>query len=274
MPTDGTDIQKKIIYYFASNPGLKLEQIKKFAINLGISTDIFEAEVYNLLASYINDIGKHNNIPDSEFDPEELALGIKIEMEHTDNPAIALSITKDHLSEFEKYNTMLVDMENQAKKVSKNQPFKDAVRGAQKVQEVSATVATTDLLDHLIGDIHGYYRNGLFFEHDDGVASIDGQDLLNYLLEQLVDDFEVGKSKTKIFMNPKSIQEYMEGSGYRAIDYTIADAIDDFKDDPIGMLQGMKAAFGSHVNPFDYAKEEEYFEPEEYEEEENTEELE
>lgn len=52
-------------------------------------------------------IGKHSNIPDSAFDPKELALGIKTELEHTDDVNIAKGIAKDHLMEFKDYYTRL-----------------------------------------------------------------------------------------------------------------------------------------------------------------------
>lgn len=54
---------------------------------------------------------KYNETPDSEFDKDELALGIKTEMEHTDNKEEATSIAKDHLQEDEKYYTKLKKME-------------------------------------------------------------------------------------------------------------------------------------------------------------------
>jgi len=60
-------------------------------------------------------IGKHNHVPDSEFDPAELALGIKIELEHTDNLVYATAIAKDHLSEIRDYYTRLIKMEKEAK---------------------------------------------------------------------------------------------------------------------------------------------------------------
>jgi hypothetical protein len=41
--------------------------------------------------------------PDSNYDPEQLAAGIKEEMEHTDNPEIAAKIAKDHLDEDRDY---------------------------------------------------------------------------------------------------------------------------------------------------------------------------
>jgi hypothetical protein len=52
-------------------------------------------------------IGKHNNIPDWDFNQRELALGIRIEMEHTDDRAVAKKIVKDHLVEFANYYSRL-----------------------------------------------------------------------------------------------------------------------------------------------------------------------
>lgn len=65
----------------------------------------------------ISIVGKHNDIPDSEFDSKELEAGIKVEMEHTDDPEIAKKIAKDHLSEpgLSDYYTRLIAMEKQAK---------------------------------------------------------------------------------------------------------------------------------------------------------------
>lgn len=49
--------------------------------------------------------------PDSDYDPEQLKAGIKVEMEHTDNKEIAKFITKDHLEEMSQYYTHLIEME-------------------------------------------------------------------------------------------------------------------------------------------------------------------
>jgi len=47
----------------------------------------------------------------AEFDPEQIAMGIKVEMEHTDDPKIALEIAMDHLTEIPDYYTHLDKME-------------------------------------------------------------------------------------------------------------------------------------------------------------------
>jgi len=52
---------------------------------------------------------------DSEFDPEQIAMGVKIEMEHTNDKAVAKEIAKDHLAEFPDYYTHLEKMESEMK---------------------------------------------------------------------------------------------------------------------------------------------------------------
>ena len=61
-------------------------------------------------------IGKHNDVPDSEFNPNELVMGISSEMEHTNSPLLAKCIAKDHLSEIPDYYTRLKKMEKEGKK--------------------------------------------------------------------------------------------------------------------------------------------------------------
>jgi hypothetical protein len=59
--------------------------------------------------------GKGDNRPDSDFDPEQLKAGIKVELEHTTDKAKAKEIVKDHLTEsaeyYKKLKVMEADME-------------------------------------------------------------------------------------------------------------------------------------------------------------------
>ena len=50
-----------------------------------------------------------------DFNPEQLEMGIKVEMEHTDDPAKAKEIAMDHLVEDPEYYTHLQKMENESK---------------------------------------------------------------------------------------------------------------------------------------------------------------
>ncbi|MCK5018529.1 MAG: hypothetical protein KAS32_15825 [Candidatus Peribacteraceae bacterium] len=90
-------------------------QVHELANKFGINPHDFEGHVYMILHSYIkNEVGKHNDILDDQFDPEELKMGIKVEAEHTDSPNIAKHIAKDHLFEIADYYTRLDKMESEA----------------------------------------------------------------------------------------------------------------------------------------------------------------
>jgi hypothetical protein len=58
--------------------------------------------------------------PDTDFDPDDVLEGIKVEMEHTNDPSIAYEITKDHLTENKNYYKHLKKME---RKMEKSHPF-------------------------------------------------------------------------------------------------------------------------------------------------------
>lgn len=51
-----------------------------------------------------------------KFDPKQLAKGIKVEMEHTNDKSLAREIAKDHLVEDPKYYDHLLEMEKKVKK--------------------------------------------------------------------------------------------------------------------------------------------------------------
>jgi len=54
--------------------------------------------------------------PDSEFDPDQLEKGIKVELEHTGNIGVAKEVSKDHLCENKRYYDYLEEMEEKAEK--------------------------------------------------------------------------------------------------------------------------------------------------------------
>lgn len=55
--------------------------------------------------------GKADGKPDSAFDPKWLKIGIKVEMEHTDDRSVASEIAKDHLTEDTMYYQKLRKIE-------------------------------------------------------------------------------------------------------------------------------------------------------------------
>lgn len=56
--------------------------------------------------------GHHIN----EYDKKQIEMGIKVELEHTRDPKVALQIALDHLEEYPDYYTRLKRMEDAAEK--------------------------------------------------------------------------------------------------------------------------------------------------------------
>ena len=74
--------------------------------------NIIDHYLQNLSENPMPAVGKHRHRPDSNYDPDELRMGIEIEKEHTDDENIAKEIAKDHLEECPDYYTRLERMES------------------------------------------------------------------------------------------------------------------------------------------------------------------
>jgi len=109
---DKKALRLKIIDFFTNNPKPSDSNIHAFANKEGIEPDQFEEHVYSILGSFLGS-GKSKTFKGS-YDPEQIKIGIKVEMEHTDCPIIAERIAKDHLAEFPDYYTRLQKMEKEA----------------------------------------------------------------------------------------------------------------------------------------------------------------
>ena len=60
--------------------------------------------------------GLADGVPCRLFNKGQLAKGVQVELEHTNNPRVAKEIAKDHLIEFPNYYKALEKMENQLRK--------------------------------------------------------------------------------------------------------------------------------------------------------------
>ena len=70
-------------------------------------------------AQSVIDKFKHAKDPDEDFDAEQLAAGIKVEMEHMNDKWVAMAVAKAHLFEFPPpadYYKALAEMETKLKK--------------------------------------------------------------------------------------------------------------------------------------------------------------
>ena len=110
------DLTNKIIDFFIKNPYPKDDIVHDLAEELGIDPDDFEGKIYAILSSFLS-FGRFNEKgkKESDFDSEQIRMGIEIEYEHTKNPIISKRIALDHLAEFPDYYTRLKKMEDEAK---------------------------------------------------------------------------------------------------------------------------------------------------------------
>lgn len=106
------DIHNKIIKWFMENPNPEDKKVHLFADSIGIEPDKLEGHIYMILSSILNE-GKSKDFK-GKYDPEQIKMGVKVEVEHTPNSLIAEKISKDHLSEIPDYYTRLSKMEKAA----------------------------------------------------------------------------------------------------------------------------------------------------------------
>jgi len=113
----------KIRQFVKSNPHLSDDEFHAFSERLGVNPHFAEAEVYSMAhelskkaAADMIPGGKADKKSSSDFSPKQMAMGQKVEMEHTNDPAKAREIARDHLEEFGDYYTRLDKMESEAEK--------------------------------------------------------------------------------------------------------------------------------------------------------------
>jgi hypothetical protein len=110
------ELEKELIAFFTKNPSANDEQVHAFAEEKNMDPHEFEEQIYHLLGKLLNNIGKHKSVTADKFDPEQIKMGMEVEKEHTDDPALTVEIAKDHLTEIPDYYTRLKKMEDEAKK--------------------------------------------------------------------------------------------------------------------------------------------------------------
>lgn len=99
-------------------------EVHAIAEKAGISPHDLESYIYSLASAHVSEKdaaewkdkipgGKADKKKPSDFDPETIAKGIKVELEHTDDPELAKEIVLDHLTEFEDYYEALDKMEKE-----------------------------------------------------------------------------------------------------------------------------------------------------------------
>lgn len=146
--------------------------------------------------------GRAADQPDSDFDPKQLAQGIKVEMEHTKNKALAKEIAKDHLAEIPDYYTKLIEME------------KKATKRPEIIESLKRVVKREHWADHdmeypyLLGDTW-VFNIDRFRRHDHGGGD-DGDGWLPH--HEIEKDFREGKTKHRLQLD--LVNKMLEDAGY------------------------------------------------------------
>ena len=118
-----TDEQKKKVHSLIlkhQGKAVPDKLVHDLADELGVETDELESYIYGLASKYlmfedakVNPGGRaeERGVTEADFDKATLEKGIKVELEHTKNRALALRIVLDHLAEFPGYYDALAKME-------------------------------------------------------------------------------------------------------------------------------------------------------------------
>ena len=109
-------LEDQVIEFLVDNPSPPDSDVHAFAEEIGVETEEVEAAIYALAGRYVAFLGQgraqDEGITVEDVDPDELAAGIKVEMEHTDDEDLAEKIALDHLAEAPTtYYTALKQME-------------------------------------------------------------------------------------------------------------------------------------------------------------------
>jgi DNA-binding PadR family transcriptional regulator len=128
--------------------------------------------------------------PVSNYDREELKLGIKTELEHTDDAIIASKIAKDHLDEDPKYYSKLVEMERGMKKSNPEYFLGNPIKLFNKSIrfEVDARTLERSILPYLL--LSEIKKNS-----PNGILALRLKDSVIERLERVFPSEEIGESK-------------------------------------------------------------------------------
>lgn len=111
LPVD----RKKVEEFLRTHKNLEDSDFHAFAERQGYNTHAAEEVAYQIaqqkLSADLIPGGKAEGMKDSDFSSKQIAMGAKIEKEHTPDPAKAHEIARDHLEEFPNYYSALKEME-------------------------------------------------------------------------------------------------------------------------------------------------------------------
>jgi len=108
-------LREDVIFFLKMNQNPDDADLHEWAEENSYDVHEVETEIYKLATKFVNFLtgGRSNvvGIDENDFDKEELKKGIEVEKEHTIDEDVAEKIALDHLSESNKYYTLLEELE-------------------------------------------------------------------------------------------------------------------------------------------------------------------
>jgi hypothetical protein len=127
----GEDVIDELVQFLLKNPNPSDKQIHKWAEERGWEPDDVEELIYRMVSTYAMFLGggraNREGLKKSDVDPEELARGVEVEREHSDDIPTRERISLDHIAEVPKnspltYYEGLSMIEDFIKKLAKMNP--------------------------------------------------------------------------------------------------------------------------------------------------------
>jgi len=102
-----------IIDFLAQNPAPADTDFHQFVESQGLDTPTAESVAYMLAGKYVMLLrgGKSQGMDMSTVDPQQLEMGMRVEAEHSADPATQKKISLDHIAENPLYYQYLAEME-------------------------------------------------------------------------------------------------------------------------------------------------------------------
>jgi hypothetical protein len=110
--SNSMSIKAEILKLFRQ-PSVKDTDVHALAERLQMKPDEMEGHIYSILREFIGGGLSKGKI--EQVDPKELAEGIKVEAEHTDDINLREKIARDHLAENPNYYSKLKTIEGESK---------------------------------------------------------------------------------------------------------------------------------------------------------------
>jgi hypothetical protein len=108
--TKSKDFLKAIlIKRFHSDKKVTIKELEQIATKNNVTVDELNLIIYDIVNDFLF---RSSNKKEIEVDKKELELGIKHELEHTDEPEIAKIIALDHLYSVKNYYSLLKYIDN------------------------------------------------------------------------------------------------------------------------------------------------------------------